>query len=526
MMGHITKEMIVSPCLEIEKIFPTTIPRVTVLKYVLALLVLKRSSDLFDEADIIRDEQDNCTSETRMSEIAEKGERNPVFRFELVVPPSAFWKTICKPEPKIGDRLNQGFANLIGENRERMLIEQIPFAHLDGKMLDFNSTLLGNSSQREEILHSSVAQISRINLGNVNLDTRQVLDDAIDEIVDHFISQNPELFVTPESVSRLLVGLSEIDSTAMVISEAGDGTIIRRILRDVVIPGWPERKLGFKAFVSDKCLFFVTSLRMFLHGYTGIEVIHRNMAQEAADEKRAKFFLQLREHNHVIGSIPAEQHKRIETEQEYLDDTTHSFGISLNKKSEYAHLVGMLRNLVSGGKLVVAVPPQMLYKQRSEGQFRKKMVESDMIEAVIQLPPKLYPSNPAAYSIWIIRKFKTSERIGKVLLFDAEILSVDEGKKNTLPDETIDQIISVYKEFSEIPGKSRIVTLGDIAECDYTLEVSRYFNLVKSPKMEINISEKIALLKSVSKEKNELIDHIIDSIANLEKMQTVSHNGG
>ena len=142
-----------------------------------------------------------------------------------------------------------------------------------------------------------------------------------------------------------------------------------------ILPTFPVALKGFlayKTFVSDKCLllrylFADVSPRLCAHGDDSSE--HESGAYGG---KKIKFFYQFSDrHNNVLGSIPQESQKRIETEQEYLEDTTNSFGITLNKKSEFVHLAGMLRNLVSGGKLVVAVPPQVIYKQRSEGQFRK-----------------------------------------------------------------------------------------------------------------------------------------------------------
>jgi type I restriction enzyme M protein len=309
------------------------------------------------------------------------------------------------------------------------------------------------------------------------------------------------------------------------VSEAGEGTIIRRIMQDVTITGWPRRKLAFKALVSDRCLFFITSMRMFLHDFSGVEVVHSNMAREACEVKKTKYVHSLRKHNHVLGSIPVEQQKRVESEQEFLEDTSESFAIALNKKSEFTHLTGMLQNLVPGGKLVVAVPPQVLYKQRSEGQFRKKLIEEDMVEAVIQLPSKLYQNTPAAYSILVIRKFKSAERRRNILFIDAGKEFIEGRKQNILPDESIKDIITIYRDFRTFQGKSRLVPLKEVMDCDFSLEVNRYINPFVPSRVNVDFTAKLIQIKSSSSEKNSLIDLMIDSIRKLEKLADPEQNG-
>lgn len=514
-MGYVTKDMITRNCLAIEKLFPKNVPNITILKYILSLLVLKRSSDLRNEANAILDELDDDMDGNYSA--AKKGEDNVVFKHEFCVPEISLWSNITQTESKIGDSLNRGFSDLIENNKDHHGF--IPFNHLDSATIDFNSKLLGDLSTRERILTEAVSYISELNLGNQGLEKLEELDEAVDKIIDYFVVQHPEIFVTPDCVTKLLIGLSDLESNSILLPEAGEGKIIQRIIESFKIQDFPKRSLGFKAFVPDKCMFFVTCMRMFLHEYTKMEIIPGIIALETNNEKKIKIKYKFTEHNNVLGSIPLEIQKRTETEQEYIEGNLFSYGIPLNKKSEFSYLLGMRKNTVSGGKLVVAVPPQILYKQRSEGLIRENLVKDDYIEAVIQLPSKIYSANQAAYAILVIKKFKTTERKGKILFVDASRDLIDGKKQNDLSDETVNEILSLYHKFDSLEGKSRLVTIQEIAECEYTLDVNRYVNTVNIRKDDVDLMEKLHILKNGSTEKGRLVDIMIESLANLENLQ-------
>lgn len=512
-MGYITKEMIIRNCLAIEKIFPKPVPKVTVLKYILALLVTKRASDLFREAHQIWDEMDENENFEKIG--VEKGKDNIVFQKNFQVPETANWSTIVQTDTKLGDTLNRGFLDLIKNNKDNHWF--LPFSHIDGEIIDFNSKLLGNQSERERTLSDVLHLVSELNLGNEGLNTRDDLDDAVDVIIDHFIMQHPELFITPDSVTKLLIGLSELRSNHILVPEAGEGKILRQIFDDVTIPEIPNRELPFKIVIPDKSLFFVTCMRAFLCEYVHLEILQGTISLESGLE-RNRLLNKILDHTHVLGSIPLGTQKRTETEQEYIEGSPFSYGIPLNKKSEFSYLLGMWKYTVSGGKLVTSVPPQIIYKERSEGQIRKNLITDDFIEAVIQLPPKLYQQNPASYSILIMRRFKPEDKKEKILFIDAGKEFVEGKKQNTLSDEVIQKILSLYKNFKTVEGKSKLATITDIVGCDYSLDVSRYVNPIKQEKKEIDLREKLNDLKRSSAEKSNLIDVMIESLTNLETL--------
>lgn len=89
-----------------------------------------------------------------------------------------------------------------------------------------------------------------------------------------------------------------------------------------------------------------------------------------------------------------------------------------------------------------------------ESQIRRWMLESDLIEAIIELPTDLFYNTGIATYVWILSKNKRSERKGKVQLIDAsniyhKLRKAVGNKKNELTPEDRVKITKLYTNFEE-----------------------------------------------------------------------------
>lgn len=89
-----------------------------------------------------------------------------------------------------------------------------------------------------------------------------------------------------------------------------------------------------------------------------------------------------------------------------------------------------------------------------ESQIRRWMLESDLIEAIIALPPDLFYNTGIATYVWILSKNKRQERKGKVQLIDAsniyhKLRKAVGNKKNELSPEDRVKITKLYTDFEE-----------------------------------------------------------------------------
>lgn len=131
-------------------------------------------------------------------------------------------------------------------------------------------------------------------------------------------------------------------------------------------------------------------------------------------------------------------------------------------------------------------------------EFQKKLLEDDNIDAVIGLPANLFYSTGIPVCIIVLKKCRKHD---KILFINA---SSDEhyekGKRqNYLRDEDVEKIVDTYQFRKERPRFSRQVSLQEIKDNDYNLNITRYVSLAQEEK-QINLQEVHDKLVELEKE--------------------------
>ena len=104
-----------------------------------------------------------------------------------------------------------------------------------------------------------------------------------------------------------------------------------------------------------------------------------------------------------------------------------------------------------------------------ESNFRKFVLENDLLEAIIALPKDLFYNTNIATYVWILRNKKRNERKGKVQLINAvdfwEKMRKSLGKKTKyISEDQIKNICSIHDRFKE----SEHCKIFDTADFGYT----------------------------------------------------------
>lgn len=81
-------------------------------------------------------------------------------------------------------------------------------------------------------------------------------------------------------------------------------------------------------------------------------------------------------------------------------------------------LLAGLNKLDTQGKMAIIQPGRSLFS-RTEDKVRRYLIENDLLEAIVELPTRMYISTSIPLYIWIVNKNKDVTRKGKVLLLDA-----------------------------------------------------------------------------------------------------------
>ena len=126
----------------------------------------------------------------------------------------------------------------------------------------------------------------------------------------------------------------------------------------------------------------------------------------------------------------------------------------------------------------------VLFRSSSEGQIRKKLIEENLLEAVIGLPANLFFGTGIPAAILIFNRGKDSNK--DVLFIDASREFENGKNQNKLRNIDIQHIVQTYKTFKSASPinteKGAVIeekysyraTIADIIENDYNLNIPRY----------------------------------------------------
>jgi type I restriction enzyme M protein len=125
------------------------------------------------------------------------------------------------------------------------------------------------------------------------------------------------------------------------------------------------------------------------------------------------------------------------------------------------------------GRCAILFPHGVLFRDE-EAEMRSKMVQADVVEAVIGLGPNLFYNSPMEACVVICRSKKPKDRKGKVLFIDAVNEVTRERAQSFLATDHIDHIATTYLNFATEDGYSAVVDLATIAEKQNNLSIPLY----------------------------------------------------
>jgi type I restriction enzyme M protein len=128
------------------------------------------------------------------------------------------------------------------------------------------------------------------------------------------------------------------------------------------------------------------------------------------------------------------------------------------------------------GRTAVVLPLSTLFRTGADGQIRQKLIESDMLEAVIGLGPNIFYGATLAASILVFRANKEDSKEGKVLFIDASDQVRVDRAQNYLEPEHVDRIFKWYTDFKNVKAHAKVVTLKEIKANDWSLNIPLYID--------------------------------------------------
>ena len=200
------------------------------------------------------------------------------------------------------------------------------------------------------------------------------------------------------------------------------------------------------------------------------------------------------------------------------NDKRWQYGIPPSGNANFAWMQHMIYHLSPVGRIGLVLANGALSSQTGgEGVIRQKIVEADLVEGIIALPPQLFYSTGIPVSLWFLSRDKKQK--GKVVFIDARNMGtmVTRAVKELDEETDIKKIAETFEAYrngslEDEPGFCAVKTLDDIKAQDYILTPGRYVGIAAQEDDGEPFTEKMDRLTSelsdLFKESHRLEDEI------------------
>jgi type I restriction enzyme M protein len=422
--------------------------------YVFPLLFFKRISDVYDE------EYAAALTESGGDEEYAQFPQN--YRFQI--PKSCHWSDVRVVTTNVGQTLQKAMRGIEKANPETLY-------GIFGDAAWTNKDRLPDLLLRDLIEH-----FSRIALGN-QVAQADILGQSYEYLIKKFAdltNKKAGEFYTPRSVVRLMVNILDPKEGESIYDPAcGTGGMLLEAVHHVRENHGDDRTLWGKLFAQEKNLTTsaIARMNLFLHGASDFQVVRGDTLRQPA------FFSgdNLATFDCVIANPPFSLEKWGD-EVWASDPYGRNFaGMPPAKTGDFAWVQHMIKSMAPAtGRMAVVLPHGALFRMGKEGEIRQKILQMDLLEAVIGLGPNLFYGTGLAACILVFRQRKKKDRKKKVLILDASREFKTGRAQNELLPEHIELIYGWYRDYKDVEGVARVVTLDDISANDHNLNIPRY----------------------------------------------------
>ncbi len=436
--------------------------------YILIFLFIKYLSDLYKDAyEKYEDKYDG--NEARI--------KRALSRERFVLPEEASFDFLYE------NRDAKNIGELINEALEA--IEEANKGKLDNvfRNIDFNSeAALGKTKDRNARLRNLIEDFSdpKLDLRPSKVGNHDIIGNVYEYLISRFASDAGKKggeFYTPAEVSILMAKLLNPQPGDRICDPAcGSGSLLIKVGQEV-----GSKNFSLYGQEVNGNTWSLCKLNMFLHGMDTARI-------EWGDTIRNPLLIEdggLMKFDKVVANPPFSLKKWGKEEADNDDYDRFWRGLPPKARGDYAFLTHMVETINETGKVAVVVPHGVLFRSRAEGKIRQKLIEENLLEAVIGLPEQLFYGTGIPAAILVFNKNKETQ---DVLFIDASSEYKQGTKQNKLRDQDIEKIVDTYNSWENKDKYSYVSSFEEIKENDFNLNIPRYVDTFEEEEL-VDIEE-------------------------------------
>lgn len=357
-------------------------------------------------------------------------------------------------------------------------IEEANKSKLEGvfRNIDFNSEAnLGRTKDRNRRLKTLLEDFNKPQL---EMSPSRVSEDVIGNtyiyLIERFATDAGKKageFYTPHKVSTLVAKLAKpVSGNRICDPTCGSAGLLIEAAREV-----GDRNFALFGMESNGSTWALARMNMFLHGADSarIEWCDTLVSPALVENDRLMKF------DRVVANPPFSLDKWGADEAE--SDRFNRFwrGVPPKSKGDWAFISHMIEAAVEKeGRVSVVVPHGVLFRGAAEGRIREKVIEENLLDAVVGLPGNLFPTTSIPVAILVFDRSREKGGVNQdrkdVIFVDASNDFLPGKNQNALADDHIQKIIATVDARQDIDKYAHVATIDEIRENDFNLNIPRY----------------------------------------------------
>lgn len=460
-------------------------------QYIFPLLFFKRICDVYEEE--FHKALEESDGDLEYASFAE--------HHHFIVPADSHWNRVRETTTNVG---------VVIQNAMREIEKANPDT-LDGIFGDASWTNKNRLS--DETLINLIEHFSqhKFNLANVPDDK---LGNAYEYLIKEFADDSGHTaaeFYTNRTVVKLMTKIMDPQPGESVYDPTcGSGGLLLNCALHLKEEGKEYRNLKLYGQEINLITSAIARMNMFMHGIEEFKIVRGDTLAEPGLMQND----QLKTFNVVLANPPYSI--KSWDRNAFVNDPwgRNLWGTPPQGCADYAFQQHIQKSLDKKNGRSISLWPHGILFRDSEAEMRRKMIESDVVEAVIGLGPNLFYNSPMEACLLITNNNKSAEKKGKILFINAVKEVRQEKTMSFLTEHQIEKIYGAFKNFKDDESFAKLVTKETILQ-DHkgNLSISLYVrpDALSNRKAEIGFQESYENWQLINESLHQSINTLFES---------------
>lgn len=467
-------------------------------EYIFPLLFFKRISDVYDEQ--------------YAAFVAEGGEEYAemqAMELPIRIPDGEHWQDVRQVTENVGQRLVEAF----------IAIEQAnPARENDGRMIGGLEGIFGpkdgwtnKNKMPDHIITSIIEDFSRYNLSLSSCPADE-MGQAYEYLVGKFADDagnTAQEFYTNRTVVELMAEILQPQPDESIYDPTcGSGGMLIKSLDHLRNQGKEWKGVHVFGQEVNGLTSAIARMNLYLNGVEDFSIV-------CGDTLRNPAFLDgshLRTFDIVLANPPYSIKEWDRAAFENDKWGRNFLGTPPQGRADYAFIQHILASMdEKNGRCAILLPHGVLFR-KEEQEIRKKMIEADLLEAVIGIGPNLFFNATMEACIYICRSNKPIERRNKIMFINAVQEVTRRNGESFLEEQHIQKIVDAYNGYVDIENFCSVVDKEAVVAYEFDLSVQK-FAFIPTEQNQVLISTDVAY--SAWSEQSVKQNNIMDTFINM-----------